>query len=50
MTSLTTTTTVATVLLIMILELSVPHVSYVFGTKTKMLTSSELLFSQLDWC
>lgn len=39
MTTLTTTTSIATVLVIMMLELSVPHVSYVFAINMKILTA-----------
>ena len=45
---MTTTTTTTIVIITMMLELSVPHVSYVFGTNTKMPTSE--LLSKLDWC
>ena len=43
-----TTWTTTTVIIIMVLELSAPHVSYVFVTNTKILTYE--LLSKLDWC
>ena len=48
LTTMTTTVSIATVLIIMMLELSAPHVSNVFGINMKILTSE--LLSQLDWC
>ena len=39
MTTLITTSSITTVLVIMMLELSVPHVSYVFAINIKILTA-----------
>ena len=44
LTTLTTTASITTVLTMM-LELSVPHVSYVFGINLKILTAITV-----DWC